>query len=777
MDDQEAEFVNEVDWDRKMLELDFAGDPRWRNGNEAAFFGNVPWQSLERLTLFHVSQRMTAALMAEPELQRQPSFADYELMRRHELDGFPETAPEKPHIMQHLLPPDPEVGRSRSTLIRLRGINPPATDRFQQERGKGTFTYGIKLNALVALTWHSTEANPVAADGRPSLPGDPHPAHHILVRPPEELVKVAPTMKDCITMMVDTVAQYLNQTDKVVAMVRDPSEDTYRHQMESVFLQLLASGKPYDEARLEMAEKAFDDWSEDEDDNDLPDPFHEYFASRSTPSPSMRCLPEPFVFSLPDVAKLVLDMLPNVLIDLVIQGGANLDQPYLSIRALLTAAGFPIPEPREQGNLMLGDLQLKHIAQIAAVVPEVLASDLVTQSLTAQDMVELQRRIQHIIQARVFAGQHDGLAYHLPGMRRRYHTFSVSNDEHANLNNVLARHYEHCPSHDAMRPVDLYHWVPIEVASPVFSVVADRESIVGALGAVSDTFKRRLRTHHCALPSLDLTTSIFIGHTEGFTLLELKKFVTLYLLIEQDIARLHRRHRYTTEGRWPCEPLRTRSRLGALVSQPLDAPLNDPKKILPHPIDAVRESLTGLMHLHFAVADIVNRTNDEDELFLRAVWLYTSVSDLARALETTGPPFRTSVAIRCAGRGERTTHLRKDSDLITAANSTEPSFPGEIDRHRGVIEFRNMGQNLDSETILNWTGICVNIVRTVRETNPPAFRELIHLITRGDISLTTLFHIPPSMITPFMSKDEGSPNSFYMPQEDATVDYRFPFYK
>ncbi|KAI3326940.1 hypothetical protein HD806DRAFT_378220 [Xylariaceae sp. AK1471] len=778
MEIEAEDFDNTVDWDTYMYGIDFTADTRWRNDPEGFFLG-TPWQMLQRTTLYHVSQHITAASMDDPSRHRRPSPADIELMRRQELDGFRSFAPEKPYIMQHLMPDPKARGRGNNRLrTKIQGIDPPPTNRFQHDLGKGTYTYGIKLNALIASTWHSRKDAPVAADGSHRLPKDPHPTHQNAMSAPEVLEKTASTYEERISLMKDAVVEVLNGTEKVVATVREPDEDTHLYQMEQVFLELLGTGLSYNNALKNRAGEAYEQWSSSDDsDDELPDAFTEYFSDRSTPSPTLRNPPRPFTFSQPDVAERALEELPKIILNILTKGGVGLEQTYPIIEARLTQAGLVVPEPGKP-RPKLADLRPKHIKLIDAAVLEILANEPATQNFTAQDIVELQKRIKHMIQARVLAVQQDPLAFYLPRSRRRYLTWSVSHDEHATQKNVLSTHYEHCPSDDAVRPIDLYHWVPIEVASPVFSGADENaEEVNVALRLVCDKLQHRFRTHHCALPTLDLTTSIFIGHSEGFTLLELKKFVTLYMMIERDLARLHRRHRSTLNGRWPCEPVRVRSRLGTLVEQPLDVPLVDPLKIMPHPSQGVREALTELMHDHFGVAGLINLMDNGDELFIRAIWLYTSVSDLARALETTGAPNRTSLAVRCAGRGERTSHLRKDSDLIFEANAREPSFPGEIDRHRGVLEFRFMGQSLDSEAILSWASICGKIVRAARETSPVAFRELIHLITHGGVSLTTLFDVPEHIVRPFMSKDEEGVDAFYIPRRDVTADYRFPFYK
>ncbi|KAI1820475.1 hypothetical protein F4861DRAFT_523035 [Xylaria intraflava] len=166
---------------------------------------------------------------------------------------------------------------------------------------------------------------------------------------------------------------------------------------------------------------------------------------------------------------------------------------------------------------------------------------------------------------------------------RRCLCWSITRDKLANIRSVRAQGYRNYPGQGATRPVDMYVWAPVEVASPVFRFSADARPLIESLTVICDALKYRFHTHHRAMPTLDLTTSIFIGHTEGFTLLELKKLVTLWLALEHKPATLRWQRRAFPGGCWPCG-----SRLGALVAQPLHDPLN----IMPYPSDETREFFT-----------------------------------------------------------------------------------------------------------------------------------------------------------------------------------------
>ncbi len=144
-------------------------------------------------------------------------------------------------------------------------------------------------------------------------------------------------------------------------------------------------------------------------------------------------------------------------------------------------------------------------------------------------------------------------------------------------------------------------------------------AVFDSLTTVCETLQSRLRTHHCAVPTLDGTTSIFVGHTEGFTLLELKKLVTLWSLLEPRLRHLHRHRRNTLEGQWACAPLRHFSRLGAITDVPLGFPLADPDGVLPHPSHGTREFFADQMNDHFAAKPLFEQIADSDELYLRAV--------------------------------------------------------------------------------------------------------------------------------------------------------------
>ncbi|KAI1124848.1 hypothetical protein F5Y10DRAFT_268684 [Nemania abortiva] len=154
-------------------------------------------------------------------------------------------------------------------------------------------------------------------------------------------------------------------------------------------------------------------------------------------------------------------------------------------------------------------------------------------------------------------------------------------------------------------------------------------------------------------------------------------------------------------------------------------------------------------------------------------------------MEPASPAERTALAIRCYGHGQRTSRHRSAVDIalhanVAAADDDDPA-PREIDEHRGVLEFRQMGQSLDAEAIMAWTHVCGKVVSAARESNPVAFRELVAMATTTttrspEVSLWGLLDITnANVMAPFGPEDRDE-EGFYSSRKDRLPLYSYPFH-
>ncbi|KAI0423713.1 hypothetical protein F5Y09DRAFT_336362 [Xylaria sp. FL1042] len=751
--------------ERDVLSIDYT-NPANRTHT---FLQNFDWPRCSRIVKYKVGRLLASASMAEPASQRSaPTLVHWSLLSDQvsDITGFPE---ERPEIIARLNAWGFIELSDAERELGSECMNPediPATDRYQDRRGMGSYTYGIKLNPFIATTWYSKPDNPVAANRKPFPSGDPHPTNPVILPDIDTL-----TWQEVLRNVVGL----LNATGRLVVIERDKKEDSLIWRFERTFLEALNRGKNYDDADAERYLDVMNWWEDDEDEGEeLPPPGmswreHTDRIARNQMSP----VPEPLPFQFRDPP----------LADECIRGLAN------CILFVMTTPGFSegraLPGvPKELYERLPRDTRAHKIHEIPDDLIALCASRIHNYlrrryNFTGSEADEIQKRAKHAVQAQVLREQVDGHSCDLPQMKPRYRVWSVSRNRFWRFNNVKSSDYTNCSDPAATRPVDMYHWAGIEVSSPVYraSDQAAHEAVSESLKTVCDTLKHDLRTHHCALPTLDGTTSIFIGHTEGFTLLELKKLVTLWFVLEPELRRLHRHHRHTLEGQWTCMPLRRGSRLGSMVDEPLEYPIFDPDGILPHPYEETRLFYSSQMNDHFATLPFFGRLSDGDELYLRAVWQYTSVSNLSLAMRTVGAPETTSLAIRCHGRGQRTSRLRSRKEMIREANHPEFSFPGEIDKHRGVLEFRQMGQSLDPVSIMAWKDICGSVVQACRETNSVTFRELMTMLTdeRQDQSAWDILEVTEAVNQVF-GHEERDARGYYQPRSNGTVVYQYPFY-
>ncbi|KAI0805410.1 hypothetical protein GGR55DRAFT_274083 [Xylaria sp. FL0064] len=771
--------------ERYVLSIDYTNPANRTHG----FLLSFDWPRCSRIVRYKVARLLTSASMAEPSSQTNaPTLVHWSLLS-DQVSEFAGGLPlERPEITARFAPdadtrsfgglPD---ARAEATSRFLWGLKRgkqkpqymypddiPPTDRYQNLRGTGIYTYGIKLNPFIAATWHSKPDNPVAADRKPFPPGDPHLTNPVVL-PDIDTITWQEVVRDVVGL--------LNATGKLVVIERDEEEDSPVRRIERTFLDALNRGKNYDDADAERYLDVMNEWEDDYDEGEEEKrapprmPWREHAArmARNQMSPVPELLP--FDFRAPELADECVRGLANCIIFVLTTPGFEEGKSLPGVPSELFES-----LPRDTRVHRIHEITDDLIALCASGIQEYLKK---RYKFTPSEADQIQTRTKHAVQAQVLREQVDRLACNLPQMKPRYRAWSVSRNRFWRFNNVKSSDYRNCSDPAATRPVDMYHWAGIEVSSPVYHISNQtaHEAVYDSLKIVCETLKRGLRTHHCALPTLDGTTSIFISHTEGFTLLELKKLVTLWFVLEPKLRRLHRHHRNTLEGQWTCMPLRRGSRLGSMADVPLEYPVFDPDGIMPHLREEMRQFHSNLMNEHFATLPFFESLSDGDELYLRAVWQYTSVSDLSLAMKTVGALEATALTIRCRGRGQRTSRLRSTKEMIREANHSD-IFPEEIDKHRGVLEFRQMGQSLDPVAIMAWQDICSAVVEACRETNSVTFKELMAMFTEGlrEESAWDILGVGGA-VTQVFGREDRDAKGYYQPRRDGTVKYQYPFYE
>ncbi|KAI0404970.1 hypothetical protein F4802DRAFT_564983 [Xylaria palmicola] len=238
-------------------------------------------------------------------------------------------------------------------------------------------------------------------------------------------------------------------------------------------------------------------------------------------------------------------------------------------------------------------------------------------------------------------------------------------------------------------PPDLYKWVGSEVISPVLDY--DNPKTRLTLRLVCKALRDALRIHK-PIVQVPSGVHIHIGQQAGWTLLHLKKFATLWHMVEPFMYKLHRRDRLNST--W-CGPTARESRIATYIRTREDAlrsfvaTTTGPKKLL----------YDRQMSRYVPAPP----SNNLRELF-KNIWHYESISDLNKAMGSSA--FQPScVRWRILG------------DLLSLE-------PGE-DTPIQTLEFRLMQGTLDADHIWRWAGILERLVTFARDSTAEVFRGAI----------------------------------------------------
>ncbi|KAI1736549.1 hypothetical protein F4680DRAFT_461045 [Xylaria scruposa] len=282
-------------------------------------------------------------------------------------------------------------------------------------------------------------------------------------------------------------------------------------------------------------------------------------------------------------------------------------------------------------------------------------------------------------------------------------------------------------------PPDLYKWYPAEVTSSIldYDNPSTRETLRTACKALRDEFRI-----HKPAAAVRTGLHIHIGQQAGWTLLHLKKFATLWHLLESDLYKLHRRDREASA--W-CSPTGSQSRLA--------------KFIFGWGGDArYQATTTGPLRRAYQaqMEKYVPPINGNPKLveYFTNIWQYSTIEELDMAMRS-GRLSQTCVRWRIVG--------------------------GKLSHEPGswiqTLEFRLMQGTLDAEHIWKWAGIVERLVVFARDSTAEAFRETIqHLLNKNYPILIGLNHAD---IIWFESRIQDG--HFAYPEPDGRVNWADPF--
>ncbi|KAI0459718.1 hypothetical protein F5B21DRAFT_525145 [Xylaria acuta] len=283
-------------------------------------------------------------------------------------------------------------------------------------------------------------------------------------------------------------------------------------------------------------------------------------------------------------------------------------------------------------------------------------------------------------------------------------------------------------------PPNLYKWFPAEIISSVLDY--DSPLTREALRAACKTLRGELRIHK-PMEAIRTGVHIHIGQQAGWTLLHLKKFATLWHLIEPDMYRLHRRDR--KRSIW-SSPMATESHLARYIFSPEGAA-------------RYQSTTTGPLRKAYQV-QMENYVPPIERPRLREyfanLWQYATIRELNTGMGS-GSISQTCVRWRISGG-----KLSDETGPYTTIQT---------------LEFRLMQGTFDAEHVWKWASICERLVVFARDSTPEVFRDTIqHLLDRA---YPILLGLNKADIDWFISRYRDG--YFAYPEPDGKVDWTDPF--
>ncbi|KAI4864829.1 hypothetical protein F4820DRAFT_422272 [Hypoxylon rubiginosum] len=376
-----------------------------------------------------------------------------------------------------------------------------------------------------------------------------------------------------------------------------------------------------------------------------------------------------------------------------------------------------------------------------------------------------------LLQLRAYQLQSDPNHVALEGMKPRYRAFSVYtvDDERIGMRAVENHHYADPPAEDAK---SLYGWETVRISSPVLPV-SPAASIMTTAGDICRVMRNNFRIHR-DMASIPTSMQISVSHTKGFTLLEVKKIISLYTLIEPHLRQLNRGYRASSAYQNICGSVRRWSNLGQVSVTELGKNF-DPDRILP---SFRSEAMLGEMD-QYMPTDILAYGDDvsqSDQIFFVSLWCYADITSLCKAVTNTGPFRKTSLVALCRG-GEYTeeTDLTEDEEFEAAKAGLSNANFNIVDASRGVFKFRGAAHTLDPAHISCWSIICASVVNFAKHADPETFKAAVTGIVLGGTPMLEVIGVPYDVQKWYKSRmqDSGS----FMPDDVVDqISWNDPFY-
>ncbi|KAI1134411.1 hypothetical protein F5Y05DRAFT_422713 [Hypoxylon sp. FL0543] len=307
------------------------------------------------------------------------------------------------------------------------------------------------------------------------------------------------------------------------------------------------------------------------------------------------------------------------------------------------------------------------------------------------------------------------------GLEDRYKAWTAVEDARVKgdgFSSMTPDRYEIPPHRSGEIPMEEYVWFAAQVASPAMPAASLRT--YRAIELACFTLRNYLRIHK----PMEYSTGfhVHMGHKHGWNLLQLKRFATLWFLIEGVLIHLHRKDR---ESKY-MDAWIAKMGQGTKLAQTLWHP--DPEirlkvHCLPQTAPETRARNEAEMQRNVDMESLSPRREE----FIRNVWQYTRIDDLADAMSG-GYSKKHEGFVRPAVRMRVTGH--KKTDLPNTLTETNKQGPPKATNTQ-TVEVRTMHGTVDANHINHWLQVLRRLSYWVRRAPEGDFRDLT-----GDIAAT-----------------------------------------
>ncbi|KAI1654709.1 hypothetical protein F4813DRAFT_370014 [Daldinia decipiens] len=397
---------------------------------------------------------------------------------------------------------------------------------------------------------------------------------------------------------------------------------------------------------------------------------------------------------------------------------------------------------------------------------------------STSDRYDAEKHLEELLHLEAYQARRDKRHVPLADMRPRYRAFSVYAMDEVNLDYAKGKQYRNWPQTEKT-PSDLYGWVTIKISSPVLPFNWPPLDIDTMIQDICKVVRNNFRVHLDA-PSIPATTQISVSHSSGLTLLDIQKLSSFLATeaVSNELRSLNRWYRSQRPHDKVCGPIREVSQLAKLAQTNKDVDNFDNSGIVPIHGPLRTEKLNQRAAEHLPIDLIKQRENLATRIFHTMIWQYTDINSIVNAVSTGHRSRKTEVMIKCQGTGDvvgKANPSPKDQSEQKSIDYDHKFF--NVDKQRGVFEFRHMGGSLEPSHIMAWMTVCCRICDFVRNSPPLHYRYALEQIMRDGVPVIEALNIPAEARQFFQNR---AGQSGYLKSKfnnnDNMIDWRDPFY-